>query len=345
MADMAKKGKPYNEIRSLLGIKFLKKLMQKGGKTQIGRLPMIVPFDLIELVDLNPGRGPVYSQDWSVDDRFLATADTNQIRITNPGQGDEICLLEGHQDFIWGLAFSADSRQLASVSLDGTLRIWNMNTCKEAAVMACGSAFSVVWSADNSQILVGTSSGEFQIWDSREYILLTSRKEQPSVSLISLAYTGNGNLAAIGASNGNVGVFHPHAGAEMWHVDGSRYQWGTINGLDFSPDGKLLASAHQDGQVRIWNGINGDMIQAIQAHQGWVRGLAWSPDGSWLATGGQDKQVAVWNAKNGNLYARQQHNYLPVWSISWSPDGKRLASGAGGYNQAHTGATIIWQLP
>ncbi len=128
-------------------------------------------------------------------------------------------------------------------------------------------------------------------------------------------------------------------------MDGSRYQWGTINGLDFSPDGKLLASAHQDGQVRIWNGINGDMIQAIQAHQGWVRGLAWSPDGSWLATGGQDKQVAVWNAKNGNLYARQQHNYLPVWSISWSPDGKRLASGAGGYNQAHTGATIIWQLP
>src|SRR5262249_46682617 len=69
-----------------------------------------------------------------------------------------------------------------------------------------------------------------------------------------------------------------------------------IEALAWSPDGLHLASASDDGTVRIWDAQTGALLYRYTGHHGPVSALAWSPDGHWIASGGADATVQVWDA-------------------------------------------------
>jgi WD40 repeat protein len=114
--------------------------------------------------------------------------------------------------------------------------------------------------------------------------------------------------------------------------------------LAWSPTGQVLASAHQDGQVRLWDVQSGQLARTIAAHQGWVRGMAWSPSGQMLASTGEDKRGCIWNPQTGQQIGEVKHNFLPVWSVAWSPDGSLISTGSGAYEDLHIGTAIVWMV-
>jgi WD40 repeat protein len=71
-----------------------------------------------------------------------------------------------------------------------------------------------------------------------------------------------------------------------------------VNGVAFSPDGKLLATANSDGTVRLWELATGRAfgvpIPADTGSAGGVNGVAFSPDGKILATANTDGTVRTW---------------------------------------------------
>jgi WD domain, G-beta repeat len=69
-----------------------------------------------------------------------------------------------------------------------------------------------------------------------------------------------------------------------------------LNGVAFSPSGKLLASADVDGTVRLWNTVTGQPVGApIQAgDQTPVVWVTFSPDGKLLASASDDGTVRLW---------------------------------------------------
>lgn len=303
--------------------------------------------NLIEWADLRTGKGPVYSQDWSADGRWLVTADYDQVRVWNTASYQEAGVLEGHTSFIWGLAWSPtlDNPILASASQDGSVRLWDVATYTQMARLKTGWAFCVDWSPDGKLLAIGTQNGDVQVWDATKQILLSTWNSWTYSPVISIAWSPDGNSIASGGLNGEITLWDVQKGEALHRITGYTTARSDTNGLAWSPDGSILATAHQDGKVRLWDAGTAELARTIDAHTGWVRGMAWSPDGLLLASTGEDKRICLWEMTTGQKYAEQHHNSLPVWSVSWSPDGKFVASGAGAYKEAHIGATIVRQVP
>jgi WD40 repeat protein len=94
----------------------------------------------------------------------------------------------------------------------------------------------------------------------------------------------------------------------------------------FSPDGRRIASASEDGTARIWDTETGKTQMVLYGHAGAVKSVDWSPDGTHLVTGGSDGLPRVWDASSGDVLLTLPGHIEEVVIVTWSADGRRIAS-------------------
>jgi hypothetical protein len=96
----------------------------------------------------------------------------------------------------------------------------------------------------------------------------------------------------------------------------------------FSPDGKLLASAGNDGSIRLWDVGTGKMRHTLagpgQQTISWS--LSFSPDGKVLAASCGDAVIRLYDVAAGRETGQLKGHQEVVWSVAFAPDGKLLAS-------------------
>jgi WD40 repeat protein len=105
--------------------------------------------------------------------------------------------------------------------------------------------------------------------------------------------------------------------------DGHR---AAVTGIAFSPDARCIASASQDGTVKIWDAVNGHLRADCFGHGDYVTWVAFSPLGKHVASSSDDGTVKVWEAMTGELVANGCGHQGPVTHVAFSPDGCRIAS-------------------
>ncbi len=115
---------------------------------------------------------------------------------------------------------------------------------------------------------------------------------------------------------------------------------GSVNSISISPDGKTLASAHENGTVLLWNVSNGEISRTISGHKGSVSAVAFSPDSKLLASAGEDGPVILWDHTTGVEVKRLVGHRGFVSSVAFSPDATELVTAAG----IGDGTVIIWNL-
>jgi hypothetical protein len=91
-----------------------------------------------------------------------------------------------------------------------------------------------------------------------------------------------------------------------------------VNSVAYFPDGERLASASDDGTVKVFSTVSGEVLLELPGHEGGAKCVTVSPDGKTLASGGKDGAVKVWDAKTGKCESTLTgHNgYVPAFPCS-----------------------------
>jgi glucose repression regulatory protein TUP1 len=120
---------------------------------------------------------------------------------------------------------------------------------------------------------------------------------------------------------------------QIWEIKRKRIRavfkghTGRIRCIDFSPDGRFLASASYDHTVRMWLVRDGSSKRLSYPNAYDFNSIAFSPDGRYVAAGNDDKHLRIWNARTGHLLKIWKGHTDSVWFIAFRPDGKEMVSG------------------
>jgi WD40 repeat protein len=216
---------------------------------------------------------------------------------------------------LYQIAYSPDRKYLAAASSIGIF-IYDADLLSEVQFLNTGKLVnSIAFSPDGQLLASGSQNAAIHLWNINTGELLhTMDSHSDDVEEISFLQDGR-RLVSI---SGNI--------IEIWDV-GSGTQldscelspWGGINET-FSPDGRFLATSHNDDTLRVWDIEYGYLVHKWKNYS--YISIAFSMDGYWIAYG-KDGIVHLIIADCG---LESYSSFSGGRNLTFSVDGEKLAS-------------------
>ncbi len=245
--------------------------------------------------------------------------------------------LAGHADAVWHVAWSPDSRRIATASLDGTVQVRHADGSGEPVVLEGHESwvFMAAWSPDGERIATASADRTARAWSvdgSGEPILL----EGHGGSVRTVAWSPDGERVVTASSDGTARIWNASGRDPPVVLEG---HGGGVLEAWWSPDGGRIAAGSDDGVVRVWTADGSgpsvelrrpeeaDRAGAPKRHrlsEFHTRSVAWHPEGDQVAGAYRDGSVWIWNADGSGRPLALEGHRSSVASLAWSPSGDRI---------------------
>ncbi len=261
---------------------------------------------------------------------FASGGNDRIVRLRNLQTGERR-IFAGHTGPVRLISFNADGPFVTSIAKDGIVRRWELQpnllrTPRHSHSILCADAneelnLLVTGSADHSVLVTNLSGGSAQRFDTGAIVHAVALSRDGTIAAGDRA--GNLHLWTLGAASATGERQVRSATTRPVHDM-------AINAVSFSPEGRVLATAGQDGKLQLHDVVD-ERVPPRQLSIGadLFSSLAFSPDGSLLAGGGKRSHaVRLWDVKSGQERAPLVGHTDIVRCVEFSRDGKLLASGA-----------------
>ena len=222
------------------------------------------------------------------------------------------------------VALSADGSLLAYSDYNSIwLRDMTSDNTREFA--ECPSLVSgLALSSDGSFMVCGLASGSVEAWD-------VKTKESREIAVIqggsSVTFCPKSGLFAIGDQKGTIVIWDMTTREELKRLDEAHAS--TVDVMDFSADGTMLASAGHDKTWKIWNTESWELVRSVEGHLDSLFAINFSIDGKLLATGSRDNTAKIWDVGSGELVETFRGHSGGVTSVRFLADERTLATASG----------------
>jgi WD40 repeat protein len=292
-------------------------------------------------VEVVGGVGVVNSVSFASDGSALAVATSSGRVETIDDTGGLIRTFDQPRGNVDSVAFSPDSRELASAmgerrgpeSFDDTVTIFDAGSGGEAAQFGgeaeqvAGCAFfrnEVRFSPTGDLLAANSHDFTVSLYDASDGEIQYTFPAHGS-TVTDLAFSPSGDLLATASDDSTLRV---------WSVSDRQLlkEYTTPPGgywsLVFGGDGRSLVVSDLMGTVSVLDVDTGSVVRTFAGQKNRLAELAISADGSLVASGGDDNSVELWSTATGELLAQLAGHTAPVQTVAFSPDGATLASGS-----------------
>ncbi|MFJ9842595.1 WD40 repeat domain-containing protein [Kitasatospora sp. NPDC101155] len=190
--------------------------------------------------------------------------------------------LTGHTAWVERCAFTPDGAQVATVSSDGTLRLWDTADGAPLAVLGTdlGQLFGCSISRDGTRLASCGTDRLVRLWDLESRTLIAVLAGHTN-RVINCTFSADGAWLASAAYDGTVRTWDTATGASLLTMDGGG---SALWDCAVSPNDALIASTGTDGVIRIWDALTGRCRNALRVGQE-LRSCAWISDSRLCVSG------------------------------------------------------------
>ncbi|MBL6449992.1 hypothetical protein JMN32_27005 [Fulvivirga sp. 29W222] len=233
----------------------------------------------------------------SSDDRWLVNgSDSSALKVFDLQKTDSPPkLIAGHRSYINDIEFLPGQQVFISAGGDRQLRRNDVSTMTSTLIKSTVEQFKTIALSKNGKWMAGgTMSGKtilINMINLSENVLI----DQRGIPVHALAFSPDNKFLAIGDEQGVVRVWDLSLGKIDHEFTGQK---GRISDLEYSNDGRLLASASLDQTIQMW--VTGEIDELpikMTDNDAYVWDIAFSPDSDYLIAACGDGDLRIWPTK------------------------------------------------
>ena len=221
---------------------------------------------------------------------------------------------------------SFDRRWLATLvpNYDQTLRLWDVPRAQLLNSPIHVPADEAIFSPDGQQLLTLASKEAVRIWRFRsDETAWLPRHYTGALSPVKALPAENRVLVVRRDTNGVAGLMDLNLGSWLTRLPNS--ETNTIF-ASLSPSGRLFATIHRDGNIKVWEAPPGRLVATLTAQPDETRGVEFSADSTRLLAICGAARVRVWETVSGRLLRADIAHEHAILQARFSPDGSRVAT-------------------